>query len=394
MGSFASAYDFESELQSIREEGRFRYLREICGPQGPIVRIGNQDLLNFCSNDYLGLANDKRLAAAMHRAIDKYGVGSGASPLICGRTEAHLILEQQLSLFTGRDRALVFSSGYLANLAVLSALGPGRNGHIYEDRLNHASLIDGALLARGRLHRYKHGDVKSLAVELSQHGNKKYVLTDAVFSMNGDIAPVRDIAAICKKYNALLAVDDAHGFGVLGENGRGTLSMNNLEQCDVPVLIVTFGKALGVSGACVAGPSEIIEMLVQKARPYIYSTAMPPALAATVSESLNIVIQSDSRREHLNNLIRTFRNGIKEFSLPFLDSSTPIQPLIIGNSEKAVNVSKRLLQQGVLVAAIRPPTVPANSSRLRITLTAAHTEAQVSRLLEVLKDCLRQEING
>ena len=392
MSGVTAAYDFETDLRSIKEEGRFRYLRETGGPQGAVVRIGNENFLNFCSNDYLGLANDPRLVAAMHRAIDKYGIGSGASPLVCGHSEAHLNLEQQLALFTGRDRALVFSSGYLANLAVLSALGPGRVGHIYEDRLNHASLLDGALLARARLRRYKHCDIKSLSAEMSRHNSKKFVLSDAVFSMDGDIAPLRDLVAVCSKNNALLAVDDAHGFGVLGENGRGTLSKFNLGQSDVPVLIVTFGKALGAAGACVAGPAEVIETLVQKARPYIYSTAMPPALAATVAEGLKVVLSSDSKRVHLNNLINIFRHGVKDLSLPVLNSVTPIQPLIIGSNEQAVKVSERLLQQGVLVTAIRPPTVPANSSRLRITLTAAHSEDQVHRLLETLQVSLHQVI--
>ena len=334
------------------------------------------------------MANDQRLLGVMHRAIDKYGIGSGASPLVCGRSEAHQILEQQIAAVTGRDRALVFSSGYAANLALVTAVGPGRNGRVFEDRLNHASLIDSAILSRSRLARYGHGDVAALQRLLGTGTDQKLVLTDAVFSMDGDIAPVPEISALCSKYNALLAVDDAHGFGVLGGQGRGTLSMYNLNQDDVPLLTLTFGKAVGVSGACIAGRADLIEMLIQKARPYIYSTAMPPALAATVAASIEMIKTDDARRLHLYHLLELFKRGAKRLSLPVQESSTPIQPLIVGASKEAVRISAELLQRGILVAAIRPPTVPANSSRLRITLTAAHTETQVNSLLEALADVL------
>ena len=384
--------DYKSVLHAIKESGCYRYLREINGPQGPTVKIGDQELINFCSNDYLGLANDKRLVAAMHRAVDKYGVGSGASPLICGRSDAHLELETLIASLTGRDRALVFSSGYAANLAVISTLGLGRKGSVFEDRLNHASLIDGAILGRSHLVSYKHCNVSSLTRELVKYGGHKFVLTDTVFSMDGDIAPLNDLAAVCEKYHALMAADDAHGFGVLGEDGKGALSLFNLAQAEVPVLIITFGKAVGVTGACVAGPTEIIEMLIQKARPYIYSTAMPSALAATITESLKIIFHDNSSRAHLKNLINIFRRGAKALSLPCQDSATPIQPLLIGSNERAVNFSQKLTQHGILVAAIRPPTVPLNSSRLRITLTAAHTEAQVYKLLGALEECFDMDV--
>lgn len=379
-----SAVNYNSELEAIKQQGLFRNLREVQGPQGPSVTIGDRELLNFCSNDYLGMANDKRLREVMHKAIDKYGIGSGASPLICGRSEAHQMLEQRLAAVTGRDRALVFSSGYAANLALVTALGPGRNGCVIEDRLNHASLIDGAVLSRARLVRYKHGDVASLEQQLSAGPDKKLVLTDAVFSMDGDIAPLPEIVAQCRKYNAMLAVDDAHGYGVLGNQGGGTLTTFGLDQDAVPLLTLTFGKAVGVSGACITGRSDLIEMLIQKARPYIYSTAMPPALAATVTASIELIRTDDRRREHLYRLINLFKQGATQLQLPLQESGTPIQPLIVGASEEAVRISSELLQSGILVAAIRPPTVPANSSRLRITLTAAHTEQQVHRLLEVL----------
>ena len=392
MPDFVRALEFQSALQSIKDDGLYRYLRELDSPQGATIKIGHRLLLNFCSNDYLGLANDERLKAAMHLAIDRYGIGSGASPLICGRSVVHRRLEHQLAAYTGRDRALVFPSGYMANLAVLTTLGPGRKGHIFEDRLNHASLVDGALLSRNRPTRYRHRDIRSLRQELNRRQGRKMVITDAVFSMDGDIAPLNDIVEVCEEQNTLLAVDDAHGFGVLGKNGRGTLSLFGLDQAQVPVLVLTFGKAVGVAGACVAGPAEIIEMLIQKARPYIYSTAMPPVLAATISASLEILEQDDAGREHLKNLIHLFRCKARELSLPLVDSETPIQPLIIGSNEDAVSVSNMLFQHGILVAAIRPPTVPVNSARLRITLTAAHSEAQVQTLLDALSRCMSKAL--
>lgn len=379
-----SVVNFNSELQAIKDQGLYRSLRAIRGPQGPVVQIGNQELLNFCSNDYLGMANDERLVAAMHRAVEQYGVGSGASPLVCGRSEAHQALERQLAEDTGRDRALIFSSGYAANLALVAALSPGRNSCVIEDRLNHASLLDGAILGRSKLVRYKHRDLDSLARQLARTTAKKLVLTDAVFSMDGDLAPLTEIAGLCSKFQALLAVDDAHGFGVLGEHGMGSVRNHGLTQDDVPVLVLTFGKAVGVAGACIAGRADVIEMLIQKARPYIYSTAMPPALAVTVRASLDILKAADGSRDHLQDLINTFRQGAQERALPLQDSDTPIQPLIVGSSEEAMRISAELLRNGILVAAIRPPTVPRNSSRLRITLTAAHTKTQVQRLLEAL----------
>lgn len=377
--------NFESDLRSIKTRGLFRSLQEVQGPQGPLVRIGGRELVNFCSNDYLGLANDRRLITTMQQAVERYGVGSGASPLVCGHSEAHYLLEQRVAEVTGRERALVFSSGYLANLAVVTALGPGRNGIVIEDRLSHASLIDGAILSRAKLARFRHRDCASLEQRLSADTAPKLVLTDSVFSMDGDIAPLPAIAAGCKKQHALLAVDDAHGFGVLGDHGMGALSLFGLQQADVPILILTFGKAIGVAGACVAGPAHIIEMLVQRARPYIYSTAMPSALAATVTASIDIIKAADDRRAHLANLIDIFRRGVAQLSLPVRASETPIQPLIVGSNAEALCISDELSMRGFLVAAIRPPTVPANSSRLRITLTAAHSEAQVRQLLDALQ---------
>ena len=371
-------------LADMKDKGLLRQLRELDSAQGPVVRTGDRDVINFCSNDYLGMANDKRLKITMHQALDRYGVGSGASQLVCGRSRAHEKLERQLAACTNRDRALVFSTGYMANLAVATALGPGRAGRIYEDRLNHASLIDGAILSRSKLVRYKHKDVRMLASKLSRDQDEKLVLTDAVFSMDGDIAPLAEIAELCLKFHAMLAVDDAHGFGILGERGLGCMELFGLSQQQAPVLIITFGKALGVFGACVAGPEDLIETLVQKARTFIYTTALPPAIAAAVSASLEIIVSEEDRRASLKKLISYFREGAQSLSLPLLESATPIQPLIIGDNAKTVSLSRNLLDKGFLVAPIRPPTVPENSARLRITLTSSHTIAQVDGLLDKL----------
>ena len=389
MSTPTAVADFLPDLQAIKSQGLFRGLIEVQGPQGPTITVNDRTLLNFCSNDYLGMANDKRLVAAMHKAVDRYGVGSGASPLICGRSEAHQSLERKVAELTGRDRALLFSSGYAANLAVVTALGGGRGGVVIGDRLNHASLVDGAVLSRARIGRFRHGDAGSLTRRLREAGTKKLVLTDSVFSMDGDIAPLPEISKLCKKYNALLVVDDAHGYGVLGDKGGGTLPLHGLGQDDVPVLILTFGKAVGVAGACVAGRSDIIEMLIQKARPYIYSTAPPPALAMTISTSLEIIRAADASRAHLFNLIELFKRRACERCLTIKDSNTPIQPLIAGTGAEAVRISADLLRHGILVTAIRPPTVPVNGSRLRITLTAAHNENQVNKLLEALSQAVK-----
>ncbi|MFQ5659606.1 MAG: 8-amino-7-oxononanoate synthase [Gammaproteobacteria bacterium] len=380
---------WQSELNAIRQQGLFRTRKEIVSPQGAVVTVAGREVVNFCSNDYLGLANHRGLVRAMGRALNHFGVGSGASQLVCGRSIAHAALEEALARATGRERALLFSSGYQANLAVATTLCPGRNDIIVADRLSHASSIDGARLSRARFRRYAHIDVHALEKQLEKGGDhRKLVLTDGVFSMDGDIAPVGDIAARCRRSGACLAVDDAHGFGVLGERGRGTLELLGLNEQQVPVLIGTFGKALGVFGAFVAGPDAIIELLIQRARPYIYTTALPPAIAVTVKEALRLLDDEAWRRERLRSLITYFRGGAARLGLALPGSETPIQPLIIGTATAAVELSEKLFQKGLFITAIRPPTVPANSARLRITITAAHTESQIDRLLETLSQLL------
>ena len=375
----------ENDLDAIRGRDLFRFRRCIDSPQGPVVHIQGREILNFCSNDYLGLANDPRLIKALQQGAEQYGVGSGASQLVCGHSSAHAALEEDLATCTGRDRALVFSSGYLANLSLIPALCPGRDSLVVQDRLCHASLIDGAMLARAQVKRYRHGDCTSLEDMLERAKNdKKLVLTDSVFSMDGDIAPLKALVKICANRDAILAVDDAHGFGVLGQKGGGTLELLGLGQSQVPVLMATFGKALGGYGAFIAGPDPLIETLLQRARPYIYTTALPPALAVAARTGLGIARDESWRRDRLQHLIERFRSGAGELGLQLLRSDTPIQPLIIGAARRALEISQELMDRGILVTAIRPPTVPEHTARLRITMSAAHKDAHIDRLLDAL----------
>jgi 8-amino-7-oxononanoate synthase len=350
--------------------------------------LSGVDILNFSSNDYLGLSSEPRLIDAMDEAARIYGAGSGASELVSGHTDAHAALETALANFTGRPRALVFSTGYMANLSVIGALVP-RRGAVWQDRLNHASLIDAAVLARARLRRYRHADPDALrAVLESSKDPLPLVATDGVFSMDGDIAPLAVLARTCQDAGALLMVDDAHGIGVLGENGGGSLELHGLTTSDVPVLVGTFGKALGVFGAFVAADETIIENLIQFARPYAYTTALPPPIAATVAESLRIIREQPQRRRRLLARIRYFREAAARHGIPLSRSRTAIQPLVIGDAEATVALSHRLLVHGILVPAIRPPTVPAGSARLRIALSAAHSEADIDELVSVLRASL------
>ena len=374
-----------ADLDYIRGAGLFRKRRAIKSPQGAVVTVDNQRLVNFCSNDYLGFANDARLIRALQQAAETYGVGSGASQLVCGRSSMHAELETELARITGRDRAVVFSSGYLANLSLAMTLCPGRTDLIVADRLSHASMIDAARLSPAVFKRYRHVDPVSLKQQLNKWGQKrKLVLTDSVFSMDGDVAPLPDIVKVCRQARACLVVDDAHGFGVLGKSGRGALEYFDLGQEDVPLLMATFGKALGVFGAFIAGQTQLIELLIQRARTYIYTTALPPALAATALMSLRLLDDEPWRREHLQSLIKRFQEGAVQLGLPVLPSSTPIQPLMVGSASAAVKLSDKLFRQGFFISAIRPPSVPNNTARLRITLSAAHTEEQIDHLLDAL----------
>ncbi len=371
----------------------YRRRRVVDGAQGPELQLDGRRYLNFCSNDYLGLAAHPDLVAALRAASKHSGVGSGSAHLVCGHHRAHHQLEEALAAFTGRPRALLFSTGYMANLGAISALMRAGDG-VFEDRLNHASLLDAAVLSRARLQRYAHADAPALEARLSAARSQcKLVVTDGVFSMDGDVAPLASLSAVCQRQGAWLMVDDAHGLGVLGPGGRGSVVAAGLSVEQVPILMGTLGKALGSFGAFVAGSELVIEALIQQARSYIYTTAMPPALAEATQASLQLVAE-EGRRTHLQGLITRFRTAAQRLGLPLLDSTTPIQPLLLGEAGTALAVSEALARTGLLVSAMRPPTVPEGTARLRITLTAAHTTSQVDQLLGALDGAVPQEVRG
>jgi len=371
-------------LQERAKAQLYRERKTLDGAQGVHVTMDGKAYRSFCSNDYLGLANHPDVVAAFKRGADRYGVGSGASHLVSGHSRAHHQLEEELAAFTGRDRALLFSSGYMANLGVISAL-VGKGDYVFEDKLNHASLIDAGLLSGARFQRYLHNDSESLHKHLQKaEGGNKLVVTDGVFSMDGDIAPLPALAHSAQEHNAWLMVDDAHGFGVLGSRGAGTLEQLSLTQQQVPVLMGTLGKALGTAGAFVAGSRDLIEYLIQFSRTYIYTTALPPAIAEATRASLALVREGSDRREKLYANIREFRHCAAQLDLALPDSSTAIQPVIIGDNADVMRISTALQQHGFLVGAIRPPTVPAGSARLRITLCSEHASDDIHRLLDAL----------
>lgn len=379
-------FDLAARLAARRAEHLFRQRPLLESPQGPQVRVDGQPLLAFCSNDYLGLASHPEVVRALLDGAERWGVGGGASHLVIGHSQPHHALEEALAEFTGRPRALLFSTGYMANLAAVTAL-VGQGDTVLEDRLNHASLLDAGLLSAARFSRYRHNDAASLASRLDKASGNTLVVTDGVFSMDGDLADLPALAATAKARGAWLMVDDAHGFGALGASGGGIVEHFGLGLEEVPVLVGTLGKAFGTAGAFVAGSAELIETLVQFARPYIYTTSQPPAVACASLKSLELLRTEGWRREHLAALIARFRAGAAELGLTLMDSPTPIQPLLIGDSARAVELSRLLRERGILVGAIRPPTVPAGTARLRVTLSAAHSVAQVERLLDALGEC-------
>lgn len=373
-------------LAQRREQDLFRQRLTLDSAQGPLVRIDGREFLNFCSNDYLGLAAHPRVVERFQRAASEYGVGSGASHLVCGHSRPHQALEEALAELTGRPRALLFSSGYAANTGTLGTLlKPG--DHVFQDRLNHASLLDGGLHSGARFSRFKHNDVSDLARRMAGIDSPRLVVVDGVFSMDGDTAPLAELAALCRREQAWLMVDDAHGIGVMGERGAGSVEAAGLSVEDVPVLMATLGKSLGSAGAFVAGDELLIEALLQQARNYVYTTATPPAVAAAALASLELLQAEPWRRDHLHALIARFRRGAAQLGLALMDSESAIQPLLCGDAARALSLSRQLRERGLLISAIRPPTVPAGTSRLRITLSAAHSEQQVDRLLDELGRC-------
>lgn len=371
------------ELAQLKARGLQRSRRLLESPQSAHVHVDGRAVLSFCSNDYLGLANHHALISAAGAAAQTMGVGAGASHLITGHHAAHHALETRFAEFVGLPAALLFSTGYMANIGVVTAL-TGRNGEVFADRLNHASLNDAALLSRAKFTRYPHNDLAVLETQLAaSRASQKLVLVDAVFSMDGDLAPLPDLLALCERFDAWLLVDDAHGFGVLGAGGRGTLAHFGLASPRI-VYMATLGKAAGVFGAVVAGEAEVIEWLLQKARTYIYTTATPPLLSAALLASVDLIEGGDDRRVHLQKLIVQLRASLRVPNWHLTDSATPIQPLLIGSNDAALAASQALLERRILVPAIRPPTVPANTARLRISLCAAHTEADVAQLVDAL----------
>jgi 8-amino-7-oxononanoate synthase len=348
------------------------------------VVVEGRRLVDFSSNDYLGLARHPDLATAMGECAAFAGTGSGASHLVTGHGVEHQRLEEELAEYTGRERVLLFSTGYMANLAVIATLAD-RGEVVALDRLNHASLIDGTLLSGARFSRYAHGDPGDAERVLKEHNGQCTVLaTDGVFSMDGDIARLPTLARITRAYKAWLIVDDAHGIGVLGPTGRGVVEHFELGSSDVPVLVGTLGKAFGTFGAFVAGSADLIELLIQKARTYIYTTALPQPVAAATRKSLEIVQKESWRRERVLALAARFRAAARQLDLHLAPSESAIQPVILGGADAAVRAQNELMEAGFLVVAIRPPTVPAGTARLRITFSAAHTEAQVDALVDVL----------
>jgi 8-amino-7-oxononanoate synthase len=382
-------FDLKPELDRRREAGLYRQRSVVSSAQAVRLTVNGQSLLSFSSNDYLGLANHPDIKQAFINATEHYGVGSGSAHLITGHSQLHHECELRLAEFTGRERALLFSNGYMANLAIASAL-VGRHDIIHQDKLNHASLIDAAKISGAKLKRYRHNDMAQLESQLvlSQIDDvtsvRQLIMTDGVFSMDGDCADLNQISHIASQSNGCCMVDDAHGFGVLGATGAGLLEQCGLGQQQVPILMATLGKAIGTSGAFVAGSEALIETLIQQARPYMYTTASPPAIAAATICSLNIVKREHWRREKLQELIAYFQQRMENTAFELMPSATAIQPIVIGDNNRVNSLSEKLLRSGIQVTPIRPPTVPAGSARLRITLSASHEKTDIDQLIKAL----------
>lgn len=377
--------ELAAALEARRGEQLLRQTRIVTSPQSPHLHVDGKTLLAFCSNDYLGLANDPALIAAAANAVQRYGVGAGASHLISGHMQPHASLEAELAKFVSMPKALLFSTGYMANVGIVTAL-IGRNDAVFADRLNHASLNDACILARAKLSRYAHRDTAALGKSLAQSNSKgKLIVTDAVFSMDGDIADVPALLTLAERYDALLLLDDAHGFGVLGAGGRGTLAHFGASSSRI-IYMATLGKALGVCGAFVAAESAVVETIMQHAHSYVYTTALPPSIAATLHTSLELVTAGEARRAHLGALIARFKKTLKLNRWRLMESTTAIQPLIVGSNAEVLAATRDLEARGIWVPAIRPPTVAKNSARLRISLSAAHRFADVDRLVQALHE--------
>ena len=378
--------DLHDDLAALESEGLRRRRRTLESPCGPLARVDDRELISFCSNDYLGLASEPALIEAACAGAQRWGVGSGASHLVSGHFMPHEALEHELAAFTGFPRALLFSTGYMANLGILPAL-VGRHDAVFSDKLNHASLIDAVQLSRAHSQRYAHGDLAALERLLATSpARRKLILSDAVFSMDGDLAPLPELLTLAERFDAWLVVDDAHGFGVLGEQGRGSLSHFDIPANPRLIYMGTLGKAAGASGAFVAGSETVIEWLLQRARTYIFTTGSSPIIACALLASLELIEQGDERRRHLHRLTDTLRTGLAGSRWQLMPSPTAIQPVIIGDNHEALRVALALFERGLWVPAIRPPTVPKGTARLRVSLSSAHSETQVQLLVDALRE--------
>lgn len=375
--------EISAQLMQLQDQKLLRKRRIVDGPQGPLLTIDGKQILAFSNNDYLGLANHPALIAAAHDGLARFGVGAASSALISGHSSVCEELEVALAAFVGMPRALHFSNGYMANMGIIPALvGPG--DLVLSDRLNHACLIDGARLSGAEFRVYPHNDVARVEQQLAKSTSaRKLIVTDGVFSMDGDIAPLPALLALCEKYDAWLLVDDAHGFGVLGPQGRGSLAHFGLASPRV-LYMGTLGKAAGVSGAFVAGDATLIEWLLQRARTYVFTTASPPMLACALLATLNLLETEDWRQQHLRQLAKQLRDGVADLPWSLLPSDSAIQALVVGDNQLALDVMAALFEQNIWVPAIRPPTVPKGTARLRISLSAAHTIEQVDQLIAAL----------
>ncbi|MBL8429983.1 MAG: 8-amino-7-oxononanoate synthase [Dechloromonas sp.] len=381
--------ELAAQLKELATAGLTRRRRVLESPCGRVSTVDGKNVLNFAANDYLGLAGNTEIARALADGALHWGAGAGASHLVSGHLAPHEALENEIAAFTGFPRALTFSTGYLANLAVTPTLA-GRGDAVFADKLNHASLIDAMQLAKANgadIQRYAHNDVGVLEKMLAAStAARKVIVTDAVFSMDGDLAPLPLIFALAERYDAWLVIDDAHGFGVLGPHGKGSLAHFNLPAAPRILLMGTLGKAAGVGGAFVAGSDTAIEYLLQKGRSYIFTTAQPPAIACALSKSLQLIRNGDALRANLVARIAQLRDGLASLPLKLLPSLTAIQPLIVGENDTALALSKALWERNLWAPAIRPPTVPKGTARLRISMSAAHTEADVTALINALKE--------
>lgn len=381
--------ELTAALADRKAAGRYRQPRLRLGDQGVTISVDGKAMLSFCSNDYLGLAAHPDIKQAFKQAIDREGVGSGAAHLLTGHSYYHQALEEALAEFTGQPRVLLFSTGYMANLGAIDGLLK-RGDAVIQDKLNHASLLDGGRLTEADQLRYPHADMALLHKRLHNAATAKHrlIVSDGVFSMDGDIAPLPEIMAQARQHRAAVLIDDAHGFGVIGKGGRGTLSHFALAPDEAPIQVGTLGKAFGTGGAFVASNETVIETLIQQARSYVYTTAQPPAVAAATLASLKLVEQEDWRRDKLNILIKQFRQGAQQLGLNLMPSETPIQPVLIGDDKTALAVGQHLEQAGILVGVIRPPTVPKKTARLRITFSASHSQQDVNKLLSALEQAI------